>query len=75
MRKNDDLINKERLIEALGISDDCVDCQHRLNGLCLWKPNMADVCEIITEMPSAQPEQWHVLSRRPMDEDERGGAE
>lgn len=49
----DDLISKDRLMEALGISDDCVDCQHRLNGLCLWKPNMVDVCEVIAEMPSA----------------------
>ena len=52
----DDHISKDRLMEALGISDECVDCQHRLGGLCLWKPNMADVCEVITEMPSAEPE-------------------
>lgn len=61
----DNLINKERLMETLGISDDCVDCQHRLNGLCLWKPNMADVCEIITEMPSAEPGWIPVTERLP----------
>lgn len=61
----DDLISRKILIEKLGISKECVDCQHKLNGLCLWKPNMVDVCEVITEMPSAEPEQrWIPVTER-----------
>ena len=34
-------------------------------------PTWNDAVSLVGSMPSAETEQWHVLSRRPMDEDER----
>lgn len=33
--------------------------------------NGKSIEDLISELPSAEPQQWHVLTRRPMDEDKR----
>lgn len=47
------LIDKDALMETLGIKQDCKDCQYDScdDLLCEWHPNPVDICEMICDAP------------------------
>lgn len=75
----DDLISRQAAIDAIselpygyrGIVWDILKSlpSAKQPRTCEYWDNESNYCTL--NRPSAEPEQWHVLSRRPMDEDER----
>lgn len=59
------LINREALMKELGIAMDCSVCEHNVAPRCIWKPNVVDICEAITDAPTIEPEpHWIPVSER-----------
>ncbi len=50
------LIDKDALLEKLGIAETCGVCTQNNEPYCRWKPDVVDVCEIINESPTIEPE-------------------
>lgn len=60
------LINREALMKELGIGMDCSVCEHNETPYCIWKPNVVDICEAITDAPTIEPDWdaiWDSLSK------------
>ena len=53
-----DLIDRQWLMERLGIKEDCRECQYCLGPLCSKGSEFVKVCEAIMDAPSAQPDSW-----------------
>lgn len=50
------LIDKDALLEKLGIAENCEVCTQNNEPYCRWKPDVVDVCEIISDAPTIEPE-------------------
>lgn len=60
-----DLIDRQWLMERLGIKDDCRECQYSLGPLCSKWSELVDACEAISDAPSVQPEpRWIPVTER-----------
>ena len=59
------LIDREDLIKELGIGMDCSVCEYNETPFCIWKPNVVDICEAITNAPTIESEpKWTPVSEK-----------
>jgi len=49
------LIDRDALIKALGIAEDCADCQYDNHGFCSMGSEFVNACEAIFDMPTIDP--------------------
>ena len=45
------LIDADALMDALGIADDCQDCQYQSSIFCSRSPDFVNACEAIADAP------------------------
>ena len=50
------LIDGDALMKRLGIAYDCRECDQNKSPYCTWKPDVVDVCQIIADAPTIEPE-------------------
>ena len=53
-----DLIDRDKLMDALGIAKECEDCQHKSGPFCDMGSEFVSACEAIYDAPSAEPDDW-----------------
>lgn len=71
----DDLISRQEAIDGIlqfmpsNLRDDAT-AEEQIN-YAVWRCALGCAISVVGTQPIAEPQQWHVLTRRPMDEDER----
>lgn len=47
-------IDGDALMKRLGIAYDCRECDQDKSPYCTWKPDVVDVCQIISDAPTIE---------------------